>query len=94
MHLLNGDTGLRFAGDTNSIFPCTTAGADSNNAIDLGAMVIALKILPIRRWIYLGGTGSANKLDDYEEGLGLLYSSWSGTQVSVSTSGHYIKLVS
>ena len=68
MHLLNGDTGLRFAGDTNSIFPCTTDGADSNNAIDLGASGNRFKDFYLGGGIYLGGTGSANKLDDYEEG--------------------------
>ncbi len=68
MHLLNGDTGLRFAGDTNSIFPCTTAGADSNNAIDLGASGNRFKDFYVGGGIYLGGVGSANKLEDYEEG--------------------------
>ena len=68
MHLLNGDTGLRFAGDTNSIFPCTTAGADSNNVIDLGASGNRFKDFYVGGGVYLGGTGSANKLDDYEEG--------------------------
>ena len=69
MHLLNGDTGLRFAGDTNSIFPCTTAGADSDNAIDFGASGNRFKDFYLGGGIYLGGTGSANHLDDYEEGI-------------------------
>ncbi|MDB4486545.1 hypothetical protein N9014_00365 [bacterium] len=68
MHLLNGDTGLRFAGDTNSIFPCTTNGADSNNVIDLGASGNRFKDFYVGGGIYLGGTGAANKLSDYEEG--------------------------
>ena len=94
MHLLNGDTGLRFAGDTNSIFPCTTAGADSNNAIDLGASGNRFKDFYVGGGIYLGGTGSANKLDDYESGTWTpVVASWSGTLGSVSGQvGHYIKI--
>jgi len=79
MHLLNGDTGLRFAGDTNSIFPCTTAGADSNNAIDLGASGNRFKDFYVGGGIYLGGTGSNNRLDDYEEG------NWTPTQGTFGT---------
>ena len=79
MHLLNGDTGLRFAGDTNSIFPCTTAGADSNNAIDFGASGNRFKDFYLGGGIYLGGTGSANYLDDYEEGTFTPVSEFSDT---------------
>lgn len=83
MHLLNGDTGLRFAGDTNSIFPCTTAGADSNNAIDFGASGNRFKDFYLGGGIYLGGIGSANYLDDYEEGT------WSPTHTSGAGTGSF-----
>jgi hypothetical protein len=90
MHILNGDTGLRFAGDTNSIFPCTTNGADSNNAIDLGASGNRFKDFYVGGGIYLGGTGSANHLDDYEEGT------WTpvGVNVNIGSTYHasYIKV--
>jgi len=37
LHINNGDTGLRFAGDSDAIWPCTTDGGDRDNAIDLGS---------------------------------------------------------
>jgi hypothetical protein len=46
--------------------PSTNAGRD--NAIDLGTDALRFKDLYLSGGVYLGGTGSANKLDDYEEG--------------------------
>ena len=95
MHLLNGDTGLRFAGDTNSIFPCTTNGADSNNAIDLGASGNRFKDFYVGGGVYLGGTGSANKLDDYEEGTWTPVVEFGGGNTSITyntRSGFYTKI--
>ena len=61
----SGHTGLRFAND--SVLPrdngTTTDGAD-----DLGSTTARWKDLHLSGGVYLGGTGSANKLDDYEEG--------------------------
>ncbi len=37
LHLVNGDTGLRFAGDLDAIWPCNGSGGDRDNAIDLGS---------------------------------------------------------
>jgi len=39
-----------------------------NNAVDLGRSVSQFKNLYLSGGVYLGGTGSANYLDDYEEG--------------------------
>ena len=68
LHLVNGDTGLRFAGDADAIWPCNGSGGDRSAAIDLGSSGILFKDLYLSGGVYLGGTGSANKLDDYEEG--------------------------
>ena len=61
----SGHTGLRFAND--SVLPrdngTTTDGAD-----DLGSTTARWKDLHLSGGVYLGGTGAANKLDDYEEG--------------------------
>ena len=92
MHLLNGDTGLRFAGDTNSIFPCTTAGADSDNAIDFGASGNRFKDFYLGGGIYLGGTGSANHLDDYEEGTWTPTFVLGSTACTVTSEGTYTKV--
>jgi hypothetical protein len=43
-------------------------GAGSNNVVDLGQSGNSFKDLYLSGGVYLGGTGSANKLDHYEEG--------------------------
>ena len=42
--------------------------ATDNNAVDLGRSVSQFKDLYLSGAVYLGGTGSSNALDDYEEG--------------------------
>ena len=69
LHIVNGDTGLRIAGDIDQVFPCGTSGADRDNAIDLGSSGVRFKDLYLGGGLYVGGTGAANKLDDYEEGI-------------------------
>jgi hypothetical protein len=65
--ITNGQAGLRFD-DVGSgrIVPFDTVEADA--AIDLGRNNNRFKDLYLSGGVYLGGTGSANKLDDYEEG--------------------------
>ena len=65
-----GDTGVRFSYGTDSIFPIDTAtGNGRDAAVDLGlGSGGRFKDLYLSGGAYLGGTGSANKLDDYEEG--------------------------
>jgi len=45
-----------------------STGGDADNAQDLGSASVRWKDLYLSGGAYLGGTGSANKLDDYEEG--------------------------
>jgi len=68
LHIENGDTGLRIAGDLDQIFPCGSGGGDRDAAIDLGSTGVRFKDLYLSGGVYLGGTGSANKISDYEEG--------------------------
>jgi len=58
--------GLRFG--NAQIVPTNNAGADSDNTTDLGGASNRFKDLYLSGGAYIGGTGSANKLDDYEEG--------------------------
>ena len=58
-------TGLTFFGA--SIEP-RDAGSSSNGGVDLGASGSRFKDAYLSGGVYLGGTGSANKLDDYETG--------------------------
>ena len=58
--------GLQFG--SPSILPINNSGASSDNAVDLGDSNVRFKDAYLSGGVYLGGTGSANKLDDYEEG--------------------------
>jgi hypothetical protein len=59
-------TGFRFDSSANRIMPGATNPSD--NLTDLGASTSRFKDLYLSGGVYLGGTGSANKLDDYESG--------------------------
>ena len=50
------------------MIPATATGGVSDNARDLGLSVARWKDLYLSGGVYLGGTGAANKLDDYETG--------------------------
>ena len=65
-----GDTGLRFVDSTNTLYPWnTTTNSGTDGTIDLGeGSSNRFKDLYLSGGVYLGGTGAANKLDDYEEG--------------------------
>ena len=64
--LTGNHKGLRFG--NGQIVPTNNAGADSDNTTDLGGTSNRFKNLYLSGGVYLGGTGSANYLDDYEEG--------------------------
>ena len=68
LYIGTSDTGLKFsASDIIQPFnPSTVAARDA--AIDLGNSGARFKHLYLSGGVYLGGTGAANHLDDYEEG--------------------------
>ena len=74
-----GDTGIRFVDAENTLVPFNTNGSGRDNAISLGKSVERFKDLYLSGGVYLGGTGSANKLEDYESGT------WNPTYTSSST---------
>ena len=64
-----GDVGLKFNDGASLISPWdTTANAPEDGLFDLGYANGRFKNLYLSGGAYLGGTGAANKLDDYEEG--------------------------
>jgi len=64
-----GTAGILFASAENHIRGFnTTAFSSSDNTIDIGRSSTRFKDLYLSGGAYLGGTGTANKLDDYEEG--------------------------
>ena len=90
----SGASNLLFA-DPNEIIPSTSSGAASNGLIDLGSTGRRFKDLYLSGGAYLGGTGAANKLDDYEEGTWTptLYTSGGGESISItSPTGRYTKV--
>ena len=58
-------SGLQFG--SNAIFPHKNS-ANIDATIDLGESSLRWKDIYLSGGVYLGGTGSANKMDDYEEG--------------------------
>lgn len=65
----SGDVGLRFYAAGDAVIPVTATNQQvRDNAIDLGGGSFRFKDLYLSGGAYIGGTGSANALDDYEEG--------------------------
>jgi hypothetical protein len=92
----NGDVRLRFNDSSDEITPRTSDNTGRDAAIDLGTGTIRFKDLYLSGGVYLGGTGSANLLDDYEEGTWTpAYSSASGlSNITGFTNveGKYVKV--
>ena len=65
----SGDTGLLFYALGDTILPWNQSGNTNRDAaIDIGGTGDRFKNLYLSGGVYLGGTGAANKLDDYETG--------------------------
>jgi hypothetical protein len=90
----NGDTGLRFDAGADTIYP-EGNGTFRDNAIDIGGSAVRFKDLYLSGGVYLGGTTSANYLDDYEEGTFTPSLQFGGASVGVSyvaSFGRYVKV--
>jgi len=90
----SGHKGLRFG--NGAIVPTNTSGGTDDNATTLGGATQRFANLYLGGSVYLGGTGSANALDDYEEGSFTPTYSTEGGGESITydgiTSGSYIKV--
>jgi len=67
----------------------------SDSATDLGRTHAKFKDLYLSGGVYLGGTGAANKLDDYEEGTwtpALSFDVGGGSVAYTTQTGHYVKV--
>jgi hypothetical protein len=62
----SGQAGIKIGG--LAVNPCDSSGGDLDNYADLGAASNRWKDAYLSGGVFLGGTGAANKLDDYEEG--------------------------
>ena len=95
----SNDTYLRVNDPSDTIFPSNSSGVERDNTINLGKSSSRFKDLYLSGGIYLGGTGSANKLDDYETGTftpsvisgwtAVTYNNQSGTYTKVGRLVHF-----
>ena len=101
VYIGTGDAGIAFnhhgSGNLDSVMPYSiTTGAFQNGAVNIGGSVNRFKDLYLSGGVYLGGTGSANHLDDYEEGTwsGRLSSGYTGsvTNFTNGETGFYVKV--
>ncbi len=87
------NSGARLAFDTNVIYSSNDAGSTADNAYALGSASSRFTDIYLSGGAYLGGTGAANKLDDYEEGTWTPSFSFSGGSVGYSyQAGQYTKI--
>ena len=91
------DVGLRFYDSGNAIYPHNvTTNVSNDDVITLGNGGARFKDLFLSGGVYLGGTGSANKLDDYESGTWtpVISDATSGGNIGSgsSVSGRYVKV--
>jgi hypothetical protein len=86
----SADTALRFTDAADRIDPWSvTSNTAKDNSIDFGTSARRFKDLYLAGGVYLGGTGAANKLDDYEEGTWTpAIAGWTGTAIE----GAYTKI--
>jgi hypothetical protein len=68
LYIGKGDTTLLFNESSDAVLPRGTNGAQRDGAVQLGSPSNRFSDLYLSGGVQLGGTGSANKLDDYEEG--------------------------
>jgi hypothetical protein len=81
MYLATGARGIHISDGANSIVPCNATGGDSDATTSLGLANARYTNLYLSGGVHLGGTASANKLDDYEEGT------WTPTLKGSTTTG-------
>jgi hypothetical protein len=81
---------IRVGGTTAGVWP------ETDNTLNIGTSATRFKDLYLSGGVYLGGTGSANKLDDYEEGTWTPVYYGNTTQPTITydavTTGEYVKI--
>jgi hypothetical protein len=89
----DADVGIRFDTGTGLVPWNVSTNAATDNAIDIGASTARFKDLYLSGGVYLGGTGSANLLDDYEEGTWTATMGCTGNATTTTTkTGFYTKV--
>ena len=91
----NGSVGSGLLYTNQVLSPRNAAGTTSDGVLTLGESSARFKDLYLSGGVYVGGTGSANHLDDYEEGTwtpALFGSSTAGSFSATSATGSYVKI--
>ena len=83
---------LRFGYSAVGIVPANLDGSVNDNALDLGSTASRVKDIYLGGGLYVGGTGSANKLDDYEEGLHTVTATDTGGGATITMNTSYDQL--
>jgi len=92
-YVAGDSSGIRFG--STAFMPSTTTGANKDNSVDLGHSAVRYKDLYLSGGVYLGGTGSANLLDDVETGTftpSVEGSASTGTTTYSQQFGYYTKV--
>jgi hypothetical protein len=95
LYIGTGETNFRFNDSGDVIYAAGSDGSSRDAAVNLGLSGGRFKDLYLSGGVYLGGTGSANKLDDYEEGTWTPTVTNSGTNPTftyVNREGTYTKV--
>ena len=88
-----GTAGILFTPTGNHIRGFdTTAFSSSDNTIDIGRSSTRFKDLYLGGGAFIGGTGTANKLDDYEEGTWTPAVGSGGITITTVTNANYVKV--
>jgi hypothetical protein len=93
LYIGTGAHGLKFVDASTDIRPFNTStGASSNGTTDLGNSTSRFKDIYLSGGVYLGGTGSANYLDDYEEGTWTATHGGNNMTVPAGLNPSYVKI--
>ena len=91
----SGDVGLRFYAAGDAVIPVNSTNQEvRDNAIDLGGSSFRFNDAYLGGNLYIGGTGSANALSDYEEGTftATLNGGTTTPATRLTTTGQYTKI--
>jgi len=83
---------IQSAFQTGDIFPSGISGGNRDAGVNLGKTSSRFKDLYLSGGVYLGGTGSANQLDHYEEGTWTPVLSCGSSFSANVTSATYVKI--
>ena len=92
LNLGSGNTRLTYNDTSSVIYPVSSTGGFRDATVDLGYSGSRFKDFYISGGVYLGGTGAANYLDDYEEGTWTPTTNSDATGVLSGAEGFYVKV--